>query len=224
MSDWRKVKEPETLRSVLRTGGGMPVPFAAAWTSENDGYVVRKDPILLARGSRSPCLFEAHGAPGEGHAKLAVVSPSRQRVSSLGLECQVCRAPVGKGDPPWDPPLWLADLRSSQTSARDQLVDESGRQAIRVGGRARPLIYEPWLCEPCLVYSLRACRGLLGMRRKGILSLWRVRSAVFVETWEHPLAPPEDGPRVDAVVTYLKIAIMDGEEVPPHELLREHPR
>lgn len=220
MSGWRDVAEPETLRGVLRTAGGMPVPWAAAWTSEDEGYVARQDPLLAERGLREPCLFEAEGCPGEGHAKLAVISPARQRESALGLRCQVCRAPVGEGEPPWEPPLWLADLRSSQSSAPDVVRDHTGRQAIAVAGRLCPLIYEPWLCEPCLIYSLRACRGLRALRRRQGLTVWRVRAAQFVATRERPARPPARGRPVETVVTYAKIAITDGDELHPYEVLR----
>jgi hypothetical protein len=199
----------------------MPVPWAAAWTGEDHGYVARHDPLLVERGFPRRCMFEAAGQPGDGHAKLAVISPARQRESALTLCCQVCRAPVGTGPPPWDPPLWLADLRSRQTSARDVVLDASGRQAIVVGGRTCPLIYEPWLCEPCLLYSLRACKGLKALRRRQRLTLWRVRTAALVPTLERPVEPPADGGRMpDTVVTYVKVAIVEGEELHPFEVLR----
>ena len=217
---WRDVPEPETLEGVLRTAGGMPVPWAAAWSSEDNGYVARLDPLLVERGYPKPCMFEAHGTPGEGHAKLAVISPARQRESSLGLRCQVCRAQVADGPPPWDPPLWLADLRSSQTSATDVTRDHTGRQAIPVRGRLCPLIYEPWLCEPCLLYSLRACRGLRSLRQRQALTVWRVRSAQFVPTLERPVEPPASGRRPETVITYVKIAVIDGEELHPYDVFR----
>jgi hypothetical protein len=220
MSDWRSVTEPPSLEGVLRTAGGMPVPWAAAWTSEDNGYVARLDPRLVQRGCQHPAMFEATGRPGEGHAKLAVISPARQREAALELRCQVCRAQVGDGPQPWDPPLWLADLRSSQTTAVDVVRDQSGRQAITIDGRVCPLIYEPWLCEPCLLYSLRACKGLRSLRRRQMLTLWRVRSAQFVPTLERPVEPPARGETPPAVVTYVKLALIDGEEIEPYEILR----
>ncbi len=131
----------------------------------------------------------------------------------------MCRRPVGVGPPPWDPPLWLADLRSRQRSADDVVLDRSGRQAIVVEGRTCPLIYEPWLCEDCLLYSLRACKGLSALRRRQALTLWRVRSANFVPTLERAVEPPVNGV-ADVVVTYVKLAITDGEELHPYEVLR----
>lgn len=220
MSDWRSVPEPESLREVLRTAGGMPVPWAAAWTSEDQGYAARPDPLLVQRGFSKPCMFEAAGCPGEGHAKLAVISPARQRESALTLSCQVCRAVITAGPPPWDPPLWLAALRSRQKSANDVVLDRSGRQAIVVGGRQCPLIYEPWLCEPCLLYSLRACKGLSALRRRQTLTLWRVRAAEFVPTLEVPVEQPATGVMSETVVTYVKLAITDGQELHPYEVLR----
>jgi len=217
---WRDVPEPSTLADVLRTPGGMPVPWAASWSSENVGFVARPDPLLVERGVPEPCLFEAAGVPGEGHAKLAVISAARQRESALELRCQVCRSEVGDGPPPWDPPLWIADLRSRQTTARDVGRDAAGRQTIDVAGRACPLIYEPWLCEPCLIYSLRACKGLLSLRRRQSLTLWRVRAAELVMTRERPTEAPADRQTVDTVITYVKLAITDGQEIHPYELLR----
>jgi hypothetical protein len=219
VTDWRSVPEPESLDGVLRTAGGMPVPWAAAWTSEV-GYEARPDPLLQARGVDAECMFEAAGGPGEGHPKLAMISPARQRESVLGTRCQVCRCELAEHGPPWDPPLWLADLRSRQTSATDVLRDESGRQVAVVGGRARPLIYEPWLCEPCLLYSLRACKGLLAMRRRGALTLWRVRDVALVLTFERPVDPPAGGGEIRDVVTYVKLALTDAVEVHPFEVLR----
>lgn len=219
MSDWRSVPEPDCLAGALRTAGGMPVPWAAAWTSEDHGYIVKPDPRLVERGCQLPAMFEADGRPGEGHAKLAVISPARQRESALELRCQVCRERVGEGPPPWDPPLWLADLRSQQASAPDVRLDASGRQAIPVDGRLCPLIYEPWLCEPCLLYSLRACKGLRALRRSQMLTLWRVRSASFVPTLERAVEPAARGVSADVVVTYVKLAITEAEELHPYEVL-----
>lgn len=217
---WRSVPEPATLAGCLRTAGGMPVPWAAAWSSET-GYEARPDPLLQARGVQQACMFEAGGGAGQGHPKLAMISPARQRASVIETRCQVCRVQLAETGPPWDPPLWLADLRSRQTSAADVLLDESGKQAAMVGGKAVPLIYEPWLCEPCLLYSLRVCKGLLAMRRRGSLTLWRVRDALPVLTVERPVDPPASGGELRDVVTYVKLALTDADEVHPYDVLRE---
>lgn len=221
---WREIPEPDSLRDVLRTPGGMPVPWAAAWSSEDGGVLVKPDPIV-ARAfpacAKVPCLFEANGHPGEGTAKLAVISPTRQRESAVLLRCQVCRAEVGVGNPPWNPPLWLADLRSSQNSDPKLGHDRHGRQTINIGGRPCPLVYEPWLCSDCLVYSLRACNGLRSMRRHQSLSVWSVRSASFVETRESLKVEPRSGTAPSSgVLTYVKIAVTDGSEIHPAAILR----
>lgn len=152
---WRDIPEPDTLAHVLRSTGGLPVPFVAAWSSEQD-YVIRPD--ALVRGE--PSVFSS-GRRGDGEPLFGEMEASRQRHCVLKRRYQVCnhRCPDG-----------LA-------------VDGPGLgQDAVVGIDAARAILEPWVCAPCLEYALRVCPGLVTKNAREEISILLVERAVPIAT------------------------------------------
>jgi hypothetical protein len=85
-----------------------------------------------------------------------------------------------------------------------------------------PLVFEPWVCEDCLVYALEVCPGILKAaagRTRAPLRLLHVRSAQFVAVVAEIKG---DGPVAGQhAVSYVKAAVTDYAEVPPATFLAE---
>jgi hypothetical protein len=142
---------PEHLRS-LPVWRGLPVPYVAMWSSEDEAsFVVRPDPLY---GDRE-ALFPGTGGIGQGEAVLGNMNCARQRETLAKGQCQVCRRRVAGG---------RGYVVLSETTSR-QIVTESG-VATRV-------ITEPWLCRRCLEFASETCPGLIRRRRDDDLTILR---------------------------------------------------
>jgi hypothetical protein len=152
--NWRDVPEPDTLEHVLRSAGGLPVPYVAAWSSENDRQIVRPCPLVQGK----PAFFSG-GRRGDGDPVFGEMEPSRQRHCVIKRRCQVCNG------------------RASE----QLLVDGRGTShSTLVGGAWLKVVLEPWVCAPCLVYALRVCPGLVTKSAYQQIQILEVRRAVPV--------------------------------------------
>jgi hypothetical protein len=222
-SGWRAVPMPSGVARLPRTPGGLPVPYVASWSSEQGKPSLRPEPRLERIGFDGPATYYG-GAVGVGRPVLGEMQPERQREVTLEQLCQVCHGPahpraIRKQEPPFDHPLLLADIRiaSSAPDAVGALGD-----SLLVDGKPRPLIFEPWVCPPCLRYALLVCPGLI--RRSGAphdgerffrpLRVLRVRDA-------RPVAVTA---RLDDLggaiaVAYVKLAVLACQPQTPEEFL-----
>lgn len=69
--------------------GKLPVPYVAAWSSEQ-GWRVDVDPVV-----GKPCLFVAEGRRGLGTPMFGKMDPARVRRVIAKRLCQVCAQPLG---------------------------------------------------------------------------------------------------------------------------------
>jgi hypothetical protein len=142
---------PEHLRSrpVWR---GLPVPYVAMWTSEDEAsFIVKPDPLYEDREA----LFPGTGGIGQGEAVLGNMNCARQRETLAQGRCQVCRRRVAGGK---------GFVVLSETTSR-QVRLENGK-VVRV-------ITEPWLCQRCLEFAAVTCPGLIRRRRDEDLTVLR---------------------------------------------------
>ena len=145
------VTVPEHLRS-LPTWRGLPVPYVAMWSSEDEAsFVVLPDPLYEGREA----LFPGSGGIGQGDAVLGNMNCARQRETLALGQCQVCRRRVAGG---------RGYVVLSKTTSRDVMMED---------GTTAHVITEPWLCWRCLDFAADTCPGLIRRRRDDDLTILR---------------------------------------------------
>lgn len=165
---------PEGIQSLPRLSGGLAVPHITSWSSEGT-ETLRADPLLDAVGWAGVAFF-ASGALGQGAPTFGEINAARQRRAMLRFRCQICDVALG-GPPRENFPLWLVDLRAPDPPGKQVALDGRG-PIVDIAGATGPVIYEPWVCEPCLEYSLLVCPSLIRQRhaQRAPLRLLLVRS------------------------------------------------
>ena len=218
---WRGALIPDCMGELPRTPGGAPVPYTAAWSSEEGGVKIEPDPLLIRHlGERSPAVWQAQGGIGEGAPKLAKMDAARQRWCTVLRACQVCTQPADR-DGGGHGSSWLVDMRSTQ-AFDPSVASPDGQRFTLPDGRRVPLIRDPWICEDCLEFSLRACGGLKARRQAQTLRLYLVFDYKLVAAFEKPGEDVEvtgTVPRGGAIGT-VKIAVAHAAAVSPYEFLR----
>lgn len=131
---------PRRIALLPTTRTGLPVPYVARWSSEQEETLA---PEPRAEGLLA--LF-SKGGIGQGEPVLGEMDTARQRECMYDLRCQVCHRQLSMQH------AYLASWRSQEVR-------------IGIGGPRLPLIMEPWACFPCLSFALRACPGIAGIRR-----------------------------------------------------------
>lgn len=144
---------PPQIAALPRSDGGLPVPFVAQWSSEEEMYL-RREP--LAEGKVAAFT---KGSRGEGQPVFGVMDVERQRLCVMKCRCQVCGG-----------------------SARERLLaDGQGLgQSTVYDGAPRRMLLEPWVCASCLAYALRVCPGLIRLRHGARLHVLQVERALPV--------------------------------------------
>ncbi|UCM91190.1 hypothetical protein [Streptomyces marincola] len=133
---------------------GLPVPYAAAWSTETftgaAALTVRADGGGLAYRDETPGDRDRHGvlwarlteAPGVGTPDFGSLHSRRQRLAMFGMLCQVCGSPADRTARGW---LFLLP---------------SPRKADEVNWPEGALSTKPPLCEPCAALAMRHCPRL----------------------------------------------------------------
>lgn len=137
---------PHQMSKLARSAKGLPVPWVADWTSEENQYL-KYEPLI-----KRVAVF-TRGSIGDGEPILGQMNPQRQRKAMIEKWCQVCNRRAKQcGD------LWLVDIPGQQKTDDGSMV-----------------ILEPWACTECLSFALSVCPGLLRMQRDGNANVLRVR-------------------------------------------------
>lgn len=145
MSGWRDVPMPRSIAGLPRALGGLPVPYVAQWSGEEE-MCIRIDRYADNQRAVFPRLPDQRG---RGKPVFGVMEPSRQREVVATMRCQVCHKPlpgITNVLSPLSQPLWLADM------LREPLTF-----------RGHKLSLEPWVCDDCMVYALQVCPALVGL-------------------------------------------------------------
>lgn len=140
---------------------GLPVPFINIWSGEADEHAMVHGPDATVR--RDGWFATGHR---EGDPDFTRQCPQRQRLVAFYGLCQVCSRPVGK--------------------QRNVLL-LAGKVREVEGMPGTLLLGEPWVCDPCLEYVLRACPGVR-RQRPDLLRLTDWRLSVEMQ-WHDDFGP-----------------------------------
>lgn len=180
------------------THRGRPVPYVAAWTSE-DVYTFRPEPLVGGRLA----AFNL-GRPGEGEPILGKMQQARQRrCAVLGL-CEVTGRKLGRH-------RWATTMGQH-----------------RVGGDSNLVLSMLPVTAAAMRLSLTHCPQLRRMKAAGELELVRVLASRPIVQLLKPSAFGPEGSGADfladrqppgPVVGYVKLEVLEHELVTPDEFL-----